>query len=165
MIGFHLESETDYAMDTVEELNETYFYAGRSNLTAGELFFMVFIMNTADHFGVKDIAAVVALYSGANNQATRAKPANAIPGTSRASKAVRGMLKNTMFPFGMKMPTWIGGYTPWKVKLKMVRKVSTFVGRTIPLIGEAILLADVSQITYCSIRDYNRIARGNHKIW
>lgn len=152
-------------MDTVEELNGTYFYAGRSNLTATELFFMIFVMNTADHFGIKDIAAVVALYSGVNNQTTRVKPINAIPGTSRISKGVRGLLKNTMFPFGIKMPTWIGGYTPWTVKLKMVRKVSTFIGRTIPLIGEVILVADVSQITYCSIRDYNAITRGNDKIW
>lgn len=152
-------------MDTVEERNGTYFYAGRSNLTASELFFMVFVMNTADHFGVKDIAAIAALYSGVNNQTTRGKPINAIPGTSRISKGVRGLLKTTMFPFGIKLPTWIGGCTPWTVERKMVRKVSTFIGRTIPLIGEVILLADVSQITYCSVRDYNTIARGNDKIW
>ncbi len=152
-------------MDTIEELNGTYFYAGRSNLTAAELFFMVFIMNTANHFGIKDIAAIAALYSGINNQFTRTKPIDAIPGTSRASKAVRGVLKTTMFPFGIKMPTWIGGYTPWTVKLIMVRKVSTFIGRTIPLIGEVILVIDISQIVYCSVRDYNAIARSEDKIW
>lgn len=152
-------------MDTVEELNGTYFYAGRSNVNASELFFMVFVMNTAKHFGIVDVAAVVALYSGINDQTTRAKPINAVPVTSRVSKSVRGLLKNTMFPFGIKMPTWIGGYTPWTVKLKMVRKVSTFVGRTIPLIGEVILIADVSRITYCSLRDYNFIARGDDKLW
>lgn len=152
-------------MDTVEELNGTYFYAGRSNLSATELFFMVFVMNTANHFGFDDIAAVVALYSGVNNQSTRAKPIDALPGTSRVSKGVRRLIKNTMFPFGIRMPTWIGGYTPWTAKRKMVRKVSTFVGRTIPLIGEVILIADVSQIAYCSVRDYNTIARGHDKIW
>ena len=73
-------------MDTVEELNGTYFYAGRSNLTASELFFMIFVINTANQFGVKDIAAVAALFSGVNNQVTRAKPGDAIPGTSRVSK-------------------------------------------------------------------------------
>lgn len=57
-------------MDTVEELNGTYFYAGRSNLTASELFFMVFVFNTADQFGIKDIAAVYALYAGMNDQTT-----------------------------------------------------------------------------------------------
>lgn len=48
-------------MDTVEELKGTYFYRVRCNLNATELFFMVFVINTAEHFGVKDIAAVAAL--------------------------------------------------------------------------------------------------------
>lgn len=30
-------------MDTVEELNGTYFYAGKSNLNAAELLFMIFV--------------------------------------------------------------------------------------------------------------------------
>ncbi len=58
-------------MDTVEELNGTYFYAGKSNLTASELFFMVFVFNTADQFGIKDISASYALYAGINDQVTR----------------------------------------------------------------------------------------------
>lgn len=164
MIAFHTLIIRDYEVDTVEELNGTYFYAGRANLSAAELFFMVFVINTADRFGIKDVVAVAALYSGVNNQSTRVKPADAIPGTSRVSKGVRKLLKNTMFPFGIEMPTWIGGYTPWTVKLKMVRKVSTFVGRTIPLIGEVVLVVDVSQIVYCSVRDYNAIARGHDKL-
>lgn len=152
-------------MDTVEELNGAYFYAGRSNLTASELFFMVFVMNTANHFGIQDIAAVVALYSGVNNQKTRAKPAGAKQGTSRAPQSMRGLFKTVKFPFGIKLPTWVGGYTPWTAERRMVAKISTFVGRTIPLIGEVILITDVSRITYCSVRDYNAIARGKDKLW
>lgn len=30
-------------MDTVEELNGTYFYKGVSNISAGELFFWIFL--------------------------------------------------------------------------------------------------------------------------
>ncbi|PLR37554.1 hypothetical protein CYR32_07005 [Chimaeribacter coloradensis] len=152
-------------MDTVEELNGTYFYAGKANLTASELFFMVFVMNTADHFGIKDIAAVVALYSGVNNQKTRTKPKGAKEGTSRVSKSMRRLFKTAKFPLGIKLPTWVGGYTPWTAERRMVAKISTFVGRTFPLVGEVILLADVSQITYCSVRDYNRIARDGDKLW
>lgn len=136
-------------MDTIEELNGTYFYAGRSNLTASELFFMVFCETTADHFGIDDVLAVAALYGGANNQKTRAKPKGAKEGTSRASRAMRKYFKTAKFPFGIQLPTWIGGYTPWTVERRMVAKISTFTGRTIPLIGEVILLADVSQITWC----------------
>ncbi|ELY2739178.1 hypothetical protein SMC30_004226 [Cronobacter dublinensis] len=152
-------------MDTVEELNETYFYAGRSNLTTSELFFMVFVFNTADQFGIKDVVSVYALYAGMNDQTTRTKPGTAIPGASRLSKGVRRVFGNRLFPFGLKMPTWIGGYTPWTVKRRMVRKIGTWVGRTIPLIGEVILVADVSQIVYSTITEYNTIARGNDKLW
>lgn len=154
-------------MDTVEELNGTYFYAGKSNLSAGELFFMIFCENTVDQFGlgVADFGAVVAFFSGMNNQTTRTKPRDAIEGTSRASKAARKVFKNAKFPFGMKLPTWIGGYTPWTAKRTMVAKIGTFVGRTVPLLGIIIIASDVSQIVYRSIRDYNIIARENDKLW
>lgn len=152
-------------MDTTEELNGTYFYAGLSNLTASGLFFMIYCESIADHFGIDDVVGIAALYSGANNQKTRQKPKNALEGTSRASKAMRHYLKNAKFPHGVKLPTWIGGYTPWTVKRVMVTQISTFIGRTIPLIGMVILVTDVSIITYCAVRDYNRIARGNDKLW
>ncbi|MDW8846966.1 hypothetical protein SD961_13905 [Erwinia sp. MMLR14_017] len=152
-------------MDTVEELNGTYFYAGRLNLTASELFFMIFCETTVDYFGIDDLLAVAALYSGVNNQKTRTKPEGAKEGTSRISKAMRKYFKTAKFPYGIRLPTWIGGYTPWTVERRMVTKISTFIGRTIPLTGEIILIADVSQIAYSSIRDYNRIARGNDKLW
>lgn len=60
-------------MDTVEELNGTYFYAGKSNLSAAELLFMIFCENTASQFGigVADFGAVVALVAGRNNLGTR----------------------------------------------------------------------------------------------
>ncbi len=119
-------------MDTVEELNGTYFYAGKLNLTAAELFFMVFIFNTADQFGIKDIAAACALYAGINDQTTRTKPGTAIQGTSRLSKGIRNAFGKRFFPFGIKLPTWIGGYTPWTVKRRMVRSIGAWVGRTIP---------------------------------
>jgi hypothetical protein len=88
-------------MDTVEELHGTYFYAGRSNLTASELFFIICCETTADHFGISDIAALVALYSGANNQKTRAKPKGAKAGTSRLSKSMRRLFKTAKFPYGI----------------------------------------------------------------
>jgi hypothetical protein len=154
-------------MDTVEELNGTYFYAGKSNLSAGELFFMIFCETTVDQFGfgVADFGAVIAILSGRNDLTTRTKPRDAIEGTSHASKAARKVFKNAKFPFGKRLPTWIGGYTPWTVKRKMVAKIGTFVGRTIPLLGIIIIASDVSQIIYRSVRDYNLIARENDKLW
>jgi len=40
-----------------------------------------------------------------------------------------------------------------------------FIGRAIPLLGVIILSAEASQIIFCTIRDYNAIARGDDKIW
>ncbi|EAY5048296.1 hypothetical protein GEM56_14855 [Salmonella enterica] len=128
---------------------------------------MIFCENTASQFGigVADFGAVVALASGRNNLWTRAKPAGATKGTSYASRTARAVFKKSKFPFGISLPTWLGGYTPWTARRVMVRNIASFVGRSIPLIGEIILAADVSQITYCTIRDYNTIARGNDKLW
>ncbi|EOS96332.1 putative phage membrane protein [Erwinia tracheiphila PSU-1] len=57
------------------------------------------------------------------------------------------------------------GYTHWTMKPRTVAKVGTFVGRTIPVVGWVILASDVSQISYKTVRDYNKIARGNDKVW
>lgn len=72
-------------MDTVEELNGTYFYSGTSNLSAGELFFWIMIDETSEYFGIKDIAAVTAIYSGSNTLTVTGKFAGATPGKSVAS--------------------------------------------------------------------------------
>ncbi|SUG64593.1 membrane protein [Salmonella enterica subsp. enterica] len=39
-------------MDTTEELNGTYFYHGQSNLSAGELFDVIFIEQFCDELGI-----------------------------------------------------------------------------------------------------------------
>jgi len=49
------------AVDTTEELNNTYFYAGRPNLTSGELFFIISCEEVAEQPGIDDIAAIVAI--------------------------------------------------------------------------------------------------------
>lgn len=154
-------------MDTVEELDGTYFYAGRSNLTASELFFMIFCEKFVEQLGlgVADFSAVVALLAGRNDQPTRTKPRDAIDGTSHLSKASRKFFGQAKFPYGIRLPTFIGGYTPWTVRPRMVAKISTFVGRTVPVVGWAVLASDVSQISYKTVRDYNKIARNNDKIW
>ncbi|MDN0109504.1 STM2901 family protein [Yersinia mollaretii] len=152
-------------MDTVEELNNTYFYAGRSNLTASQLLFMVFCENTANQLGVQDFGAIVSIVAGLNVLPTRTKPRDAIEGTSLASRGSRKVFGKAKFPWGVRLPSVIGGYPPSTLKIKMVAKISAFTGRAIPVVGWIILAADVSEITWCTLRDYNRIARGNDKIW
>jgi len=163
----YIQSHKDWDVDTVEELNGTYFYAGRSNLTASELFFMVFCENVVDQLGLGlvDFGAVVAIVSGRNTLPTRAKPNGAEKGTSYASKASRKVFKKAQFPFGIKLPSVIGGYPPSTIRIRAVANIGTFTGRAIPVVGWVILASDISQITYRTIRDYNAIARGNDKLW
>lgn len=148
-------------MDTVEQLNETYFYDGSSNLSAGELFFWVMVDESLDHFGIADIAAVTAIYLGSNNITVAGKLAGATPGTSVASIYSRRLFRGRMMP--IKLPTWIG-YPP-NAKRIMTEKLGTFVGRTIPLAGWVILAVDVTTITFKAVNKYNTIAHPSDQLW
>lgn len=154
-------------MDTVEELNGTYFYAGKSNLTASELFFMILCEKVVEQLGlgVADFTAVVAIVSGRNSLPTRAKPTGAEKGTSYASKAARKVFKKAKFPFGIKLPSVIGGYPPSTIRIRSVANIAAFTGRAIPVLGWIIFASDASQISYNTIREYNTIARGDDKLW
>lgn len=103
-------------MDTVEELNSTYFYAGRSNLTASQLLFMIFCENTANQLGVQDFGAIVSIVAGLNVLPTRTKPRGAIEGTSLASRGSRKVFGTAKFPWGIQLPSVIGGYPPSTLK-------------------------------------------------
>ena len=49
-----------------------------------------------------------------------------------------------------------------------MRKIDNLIKNSLKdhdIVGWIILAADVSEITWCTLRDYNRIARGNDKIW
>ncbi|MEQ9885940.1 STM2901 family protein [Pectobacterium zantedeschiae] len=152
-------------MDTVEELNNTYFYAGRSNLTASQLLFMIFCENTANQLGVQDFGAIVSIVTGLNVLPVSGKLAGAIPDTSMASKGARKLFGNARFPRPIRLPSVIGGYPPSTLRIKMVSRIGTFAGRAVPVVGWIILASDVSHISYRTLRDYNCIAKGNDKIW
>lgn len=152
-------------MDTVEELNKTYFYAGRFNLTAAQLLFMIFCEKTADQLGVRDFGAIVSIVAGINILSTRTKPRDAIEGTSLASRGSRKLFGKAKFPRGLKLPSIVGGYPPSTLKIRMVSKISAFTGRAIPVVGWIILASDASQIACHTVKDYNCIARGKDKIW
>lgn len=152
-------------MDTVEELNNTYFYAGRPNLTASQLLFVIFCENTANQLGVQDFGAIVSIVAGLNILPVSGKLAGAIPDTSIASKGSRKLFGNTRFPRPIRLPSVIGGYPPSTLRIKMVSRIGTFVGRAVPVVGWVILASDISQISARTLRDYNRIARGEDKNW
>ncbi|MDC9590739.1 hypothetical protein PSI23_15960 [Xenorhabdus sp. XENO-10] len=148
-------------MDTTEQINGIYFYDGTPNLTAAQLFFWIMIDETLTQFGITDIAAFFAIYAGLNRVPVSGKPVGSTPGTSYASKYSRRLFRGKMM--SGHLPTWIN-YPP-NTKRIMTKKLGTFVGRTIPLVGWVILAADVAAIVYRSVKKYNLIARKKDRLW
>lgn len=147
-------------MDTVEELNGTYFYKGFSNVTPGELLFWIFLDETAEHFGVKDYVTIGLILLGQPEIATRGKPTGATLGTSPLSKQLRHYLDIET----RRLPTLTTGSIK-RLKFSYVTNLGAFVGRWIPIPGIIIITSDVSTIAYKATNKYNTIARGNDKLW
>lgn len=96
-------------MDTIEELGGTYFYAGRTNLSASEMLFMVFCEETAHQLGIEDLGAIVAVVSGLNVSKTRGKFRGNIKDTSYASRGARKIFGKNVHG-NVKLPSVVGGY-------------------------------------------------------
>lgn len=152
-------------MDTIEELGGTYFYAGRTNLSASEMLFMVFCEETAHQLGIEDLGAIVAVVSGLNVSKTRGKFRGNIKDTSYASRGARKIFGKKTFPGNVKLPSVVGGYPPSTMRIILTRKMGTFVGRAVPVVGWIIIAKDITEIAFRSVTRYNSIARGNDKLW
>ncbi|WP_333897785.1 STM2901 family protein [Mixta calida] len=149
-------------MDTTEELHGTYFYGGLNNLSSGELFFWIFLDKVDEYFsGIKDITAVTCILLGQPVLKTRRKPGRTTKGTSLASKFSRRWL-DIELPF--RLPTFTNT-SARLLKPMMVNNLGAFVGRTVPVVGWAIIAYDVSTIAYKTMTTYNYLARKEDKIW
>jgi hypothetical protein len=147
-------------MDTVEEINGTYFYKGYSNLSAGELLFWIFLDETAEQFGTGDLLTVGLILLGQPEITTRGKPGGTTPGTSPLSLQLRHWLNMET----RRLPT-LTNSSIRRMKFAYVTNLGAFVGRWIPIIGIFVIAADVSIITYKATNKYNTIARENDKLW
>lgn len=152
-------------MDTIEELGGTYFYAGRTNLSASEMLFMVFCEETAHQLGIEDLGAIVAVVSGLNVSKTRGKFRGNIKDTSYASRGARKIFGKKTFHGNVKLPSVVGGYPPSTMRIILTRKMGTFVGRAVPVVGWIIIAKDITEIAFRSVTRYNSMARGNDKLW
>lgn len=149
-------------MDTVEELNGTYFYKGVCNISAGELFFWIFLDKIDEQFGgIKDVVTMSCIILGLPLLKTRGKPYGATQGTSIASKYSREFLNVTL---SVRLPTITNASIQY-LKPMMTNNLGAFVGRTIPVIGWALLASDVAQIVYKTVNTYNTIAREEDRVW
>ncbi len=149
-------------MDTVEELNGTYFFNGMSNLSATELYFWILLDSVNEQMdGIEDIATLALIILGQPLVRTRRKFRTATKGTSIASLYSRRYL-DIELPF--RLPTFTNASLRY-LKPMWVNNLGKFVGRTIPVLGWVLLASDIATIFYKATSRYNKIARGNDKIW
>ncbi len=139
----------------------TYSYGGHTNLSALELFFWIVVDCTLDQLGVKDVVAVVSILSGQPFIHTRGKFRGATRGTSLVSSFASRNL-NVALPF--RLPT-LTGATLRTLRVSLTNNLGRFVGRTVPIVGWAILAYDVSEIILTSVRRYNVIASQKDRLW
>lgn len=151
-------------MDTLEELNGTYYFNGLSNLSAYELLFWVMVDETERQLGVKDIIGVASIILGDNSIDVPGKPNTATRGTSHASIFFR---KHLSYKFQKRiLPTLTKkSFSLRGLKIFWVNNLGAFVGRTVPLLGWVILAVDVSMIGYHTVSRFNTIVRPEDKIW
>ncbi|MEQ4532222.1 MAG: STM2901 family protein [Mixta sp.] len=147
-------------MDTTEELNGTYFYNGLYHLSAGELFFFIFLEEASTQLGVNDIATLALIILGQPHLDTRNKPAGATQGTSFLSEYLRTWLK-------IKVRRWptLTNESIKHLRFSYVNNLGAFVGRWIPILGIVYLLSDVTVIAWKATNKYNTIAKGGDKLW
>lgn len=150
-------------MNTLEEINGTYYYHGHPNVTPGELFDLIFIEQLADALGMTTEGVSMVLIgqpfipvSGKLSAATNTA------GTSVASVVSRKILKDARFPFGLKLGAPMGKLS--KLKMVPTTKIATFLGRWVPFIGYAELIITVQLVAKRTRDKYNLIARPSDRI-
>ena len=146
-------------MDTTEQING-YYFDGLSNLSAGELYFWVFLDEAGKQFGVADLAGLAMFILGQPIMITRAKPMGTTKGTSPLSYYLRQWLKTEV----KQWPTLTTGSIK-RLKFSYVSNLGAFVGRWIPFLGVIILASDIPQIVWKSTNRYNSIANEKDRLW
>ena len=144
-------------MDTTEEQNGTYFYHGQVNLTAGELFDVIFLEQFCDELGI-GITSGATILAGQPWLETRTKPGTAIKGTSIISKYARMLLKNTKVPFGLRIKTPVG------IRMRKTNSFAAVIARYVPWLGWFELINSLYQVSRKTQNKFNLIARPEDRI-
>lgn len=143
-------------------MGNTYRYGIHESLSPGGLLLLVTIDETCKQLGIEDFATVGAILAGQNWVPTRGKFSGATPRTSLASKVAR-----TYLNYDLKrriLPT-VTNASVRPLKVFMTRNLGTFVGRSVPVLGWALLARDVAIITVNSVGQYNRLVKTEDKVF
>lgn len=138
-----------------------YSYKDLDEITREELFVWILIDKILEQFTGTDIAAAAAILSGQPFIPTRTKFGGSTSGTSPASVLSRKLL-NKQMPF--RLPT-ITGKSLRTLRISMAKNFGAWAGRTVPIVGWAIMSYDVEEIIRKTLTTYNKIARDGDKLW
>lgn len=146
-------------MDTTEQVSG-YYFNGLSNISAGELYFWVFLDEASKQLSVSDLAGLAMFILGQPIMSTRVKPVGTTKGTSPLSYYLRQWLKQEV----KQWPTLTTGSIK-RLEFSYVSNLGAFVGRWIPFLGLVILANDISQIVWKTTSRYNTIAKESDRLW
>jgi len=149
-------------MDTVEELNGTYFFDGMPNLSAGELAFWIVLDEAQKQLGVGDIFSLALIIGGIPLIPTRGKldAKRTTPNTSPLSVAMRTLIKHRLSS-QWRSPTW---RTMLNGQWAKTNSLGGLIGRWLPWVGVIITAYDLIMITRNSIWRFNLIVKPEHRV-
>lgn len=146
----------EYVIPSDKDFDEDCISIYNGNVYTGTDDLMVDIMleNARKQLGINDVAALLAILSGANIIGTRKKFGGTTKGTSIASKYISGLIPGN---FSTRLPT-LTGYPGLGSGLKFVytKNIGRFVGRTIPVLGWGIIAYDLYKILEGTYKDYTK---------
>lgn len=105
-----------------------------------------------DQLGLGELGSAAAAASGANVLPTRGKFGGATPNTSVASRGSRAVFGNAQLPVQVPTVTGFPGIGSG-VSIRASARIATVVGRSIPVVGWALLAYDGISIAVCALSD------------
>lgn len=141
-------------------MGNLYHYNHLSNLTPQELFFWIAVDKMLEQVGGQDVVTAFAILAGQLIVPTRAKFGGSAKGTSIASIASRHLLNYDM---KRRLPI-ITGASPLSLKVTLTKNLGAFIGRTVPIVGWAILGYDDIRIIQNTIFICNRLVKPEDRL-
>ena len=143
-------------------MSNYYSYGVQTGLTPCQLFFLVMVDEAVEQLGVTDVVGVAMIIAGWPFLPTRQKPFGTTKGTSIASRLSR---KHLPFEIRARILPTLTLASVKQFKIFYTRNIGKFVGRAVPVIGEAIVAYDVVVITRKTILHYNRLVKAEDQVF
>ncbi|MFM0069016.1 STM2901 family protein [Paraburkholderia aspalathi] len=142
-------------------MNNKYRYGVHQDLAPAELFFFIAVEQTCEQIGIADVEGVILIFAGWPILPTRQKFAGATKGTSVASVMSRSLFRHEI---KRKVLPTLTLKSMKSFRIILTRRLSVFIGRTIPGVGWVLLAHDVFMIGTNTVVKYNRLVKFEDRI-